>query len=87
MVTTSIIYIALAVAFGFLVNTNKVSLKVGSLMFVPLVFAAGMGKFLSAFGIKPVAGASFALLVDAARCWGRIRSAKGTEGERETTHV
>ena len=38
--TASIIYIGLAVAFGFLVNTNRMSLKVGSLVFVPLVFAA-----------------------------------------------
>ena len=38
--TASIIYIALALVFGLLVNANKISLKVGSLIFVPLVFVA-----------------------------------------------
>ena len=38
--TASIVYVLLALAFGFLVNTDRISLKAGSFIFVPLVFVA-----------------------------------------------
>lgn len=38
--TASVIYIALALAFGFLVNTGRITLRTGSFIFVPLVFVA-----------------------------------------------
>jgi len=38
--TASAVYIGLALLFGFLVNTGRVTLKAGSFIFVPLVFVA-----------------------------------------------
>jgi len=41
--STSVVYIFLALAFGLLVNTNRISLRAGSFIFVPLVFITLLG--------------------------------------------